>query len=331
MSWTTFVDGVSPTPTAVVNGLTRGTSYQFRVSVVNRYGQSSPAVAISVVPSALPGPPMAAISGYTASSISLNWIAPDDGGEPISDYVVEYYLFDAGSSWMIFDDGVSLSTSTVVTGLSTGMPYMLRVAAVTSAGQGSYSVVLSEKPSALPQVSSLVSKSKTDSTVTLSWASTANGDDIYDYVVEYSSNAGMSWTTFVDGVSPTPTAVVNGLTRGTSYQFRVSAVNRDGQGSSAIVAPVSTNMSNQPKSLIAAVKGSTKYGGKAIASVKGSIKGSKISFQWYLDGKKISRATQSTLRILKSQIGRKLSFSATSKVRGFKDLVVLSPAKKITK
>jgi hypothetical protein len=141
----------------------------------------------------------------------------------------------------------------------------------------------------------------------------------------------MSWTTFVDGVSPTPTAVVNGLTRGTSYQFRVSAVNRDGQGSSAIVAPVSTNMSNQPKSLIAAVKGSTKYGGKAIASVKGSIKGSKISFQWYLDGKKISRATQSTLRILKSQIGRKLSFSATSKVRGFKDLVVLSPAKKITK
>jgi alpha-tubulin suppressor-like RCC1 family protein len=330
-TWTTFVDGVSSTASAVVQGLTRGTSYQFRVSAVNRYGQSGPASQATVIPSAPPGSPVLTVGAHSGSSVALNWAAPDNGGEPILDYVVEYNLFDGGSDWMIFNDGVSLATSTVVTGLKTGQPYLFRLAAVTAAGQGSYSSVLSEKPSTLPQVSALVSPSKTDSTVTLSWAGTANGDDIYDYVVEYSSNAGKTWTTFVDGVSSTASAVVQWLTRGTSYQFRVSAVNRDGQSGPTGLAPVVTNLSNQPKSLIASVKGSTKFGGKAIAHIKGGISGSKITYQWLLDGKKISGATQATYKILKSQIGRKLSFSATSKAKGFKDLVVVSASIKLTK
>ena len=313
-----------------MNNLVFGRQYFLRSNLVNRDGVGKTSNVLPFIPSDVPGATAPSVSSHSVSSVGLSWVAPDNGGQPISDYVVQFSS-DAGLNWTTFDDGVSSSTSTVVTGLVTGRLYQFRVAAANPAGQGSYSSTVSEKPSVLPQVSALVSQSKTDSTVTLSWAGTSNGDDISDYVVEYSANAGRTWTTFDDGVSSTASAVVTGLTRGTSYQFRVSAVNRDGQSNPPGVVNVTTGLSDQIKSLIVKVKGATKSGGKATAFTSGSMSGSKIIFQWLLDGKKISGATASTFTILKSHVGHKISLNATSKAKGFKDLVVVSAQIKITK
>lgn len=53
---------------------------------------------------------------------------------------------------------------------------------------------------------------------------------ITDYVVQFSTNSGSTWSTFSRTASTTASQVVTGLTNGTAVQFRVAAVNGVGVG-----------------------------------------------------------------------------------------------------
>jgi len=67
--------------------------------------------------------------------------------------------------------------------------------------------------------------------VLLSWtAPSSNGAAITDYAVQYSSNAGSSYTTFSHAASSSTSLLVTGLTNGTAYVFRAAAVNSAGTG-----------------------------------------------------------------------------------------------------
>lgn len=79
--------------------------------------------------------------------------------------------------------------------------------------------------------------------VSLSWtAPVANGgSSIVNYIIEYSSDSGVSWNLFNDGVISNTTAVVNNLVNNTTYSFRVAAVNNLGVG------PYSNTASDTPE------------------------------------------------------------------------------------
>lgn len=90
------------------------------------------------------------------------------------------------------------------------------------------------------QVTNLNTYGPSDTSVTLKWKPPSSGGIVSDYLVEYSSNGGSSWSTFNKPISTLSMLTVTGLTASTSYQFRVSAVGAGGTGVASNVASAST-------------------------------------------------------------------------------------------
>ena len=96
----------------------------------------------------------------------------------------------------------------------------------------------------VPDAPTTVAGTAGNTTVALTWVAPAStgGSSITDYVVQYSSDSGSTWTTFADDTSTSTSATVTGLTNGTSYIFHVAATNSVGTGSystsSSAVTPV---------------------------------------------------------------------------------------------
>jgi titin len=235
-TWSTFADGPSATLAATVTGLTNGTAYVFRVAAVNAAGTGDfSAESAPVTPSAPAPAPTNLTPTFGDGSVGLAWTAPgSDGGTPITDYVIEYRTDVIGSSWTTFADGVGTGLTATVTGLTNGTAYRFRVAAVNGVGTGTYSSEVTETPRAVPLAPTGLAGVAGNSQVVLSWtAAVANGSAVTDYVVEYKTTADATWSTFTDGVSTAISATVTGLTNGTDYLFRVSAVNSVGTGSAS--------------------------------------------------------------------------------------------------
>ncbi len=66
--------------------------------------------------------------------------------------------------------------------------------------------------------------------ITLTWNSSLNSE-ITNYVIQYSSDNGATWTTSTNPVSSLPRKTVQGLINGSTYLFRVAGVNANGTGS----------------------------------------------------------------------------------------------------
>lgn len=210
----------------VVTGLDNGTAYTFTVTATNSFGFSTSEASASVTPRTVPSAPAAPTATRGNVSAAVSWTAPSNGGNAISDYIVQYSS-NSGSTWTTFTDGVSTTTSTNVTGLVNGTAYVFQVAAVNDAGTGSYSSASSSvTPATTPGAPTSVTATPGNVSAAVSWTAPAsNGAAITDYVVQFSSDSGSTWSTFADGTSSSTSATVTGLDNGTSYVFRVAATN----------------------------------------------------------------------------------------------------------
>ena len=245
-TWNTFTRADSSLTSATVTGLTNGTAYVFRVAATNAAGTgANSAESSAATPRTVPGIPSGLTGTAGAGQASLSWTAPtSNGGNTISNYVIQYRVNTAGSSWTTFTRADSSLTTATVTGLTNGTTYVFRVAAANAAGAGANSAESAAlTPLAAPAAPSGVTGISGDGRVTVRWrAPTDNGGrEITDYVVQYRVNAlNSSWTTFADGNSATTAATVTSLTNGTGYVFRIAAVNSVGTsdfsaGSAAVV------------------------------------------------------------------------------------------------
>jgi hypothetical protein len=114
----------------------------------------------------------------------------------------------------------------------------------------------------VPPAPTSLTASPGNAQATLSWSapSVIAQAPITDYVVQFSSDSGSTWTTFADGTSTATSATVTGLTNGTAYVFRVAAVNAVGTGSytaaSSAATPGGSNLTKAASGPFATATGS---------------------------------------------------------------------------
>ncbi|MEY4948941.1 MAG: hypothetical protein RL698_1152, partial [Pseudomonadota bacterium] len=94
----------------------------------------------------------------------------------------------------------------------------------------------------LPGVPTPVAATAGDGSVSLSWSAPFGdgGLAITGYRVEYKVLSAGSWSVFAVAASTARAATVTGLANGTSYVFRVSALNSQGAGAAAAPASALT-------------------------------------------------------------------------------------------
>jgi hypothetical protein len=136
-----------------VTGLTNGDTYSFTVTATNAVGTGTASTpSNSVTLSTQPSAPLNLAATVEESSIGLSWSPPaSDGGSPVTNYVVEYEL-TTGGTWSVFANGVSTSTTAIVTGLSDRTSYNFEVSAVNAIGQSSPSAPVTAIPGEPAQV-----------------------------------------------------------------------------------------------------------------------------------------------------------------------------------
>jgi titin len=178
----------------------------------------------------------------------LTWRPPSStGGAAVSDFLIEYST--DGTTWTTYDHGVEawsiyeqMQINILATGLANSTTHTFRVSAINAAGTGPASGTASASTHTAPVAPTGLSVECGDPLRTIiEWTRPVDwqgsgGSAITDYVVEYSTDSGVTWTTAESTGYPPPGSLssnaqsVTELVDGTAYLLRVAAVNPIGTG-----------------------------------------------------------------------------------------------------
>jgi titin len=213
--------------------LVNGNEYSFRVSTKTSIatGSSTEITGGPAVPHTVPNAPVLNTPTSGEGSIGITWSAPDNGGKPISDYVVQYKRASR-TDWTTYTDGTSTATSATITGVNNGVSYVVRVAAVNQKGQSPWSTEsTSVVPGTVPDQITDLAATAQDGAVALTWTVPASTLTVTSHELQYKKQGDLTWIPFIGTIAiedSVATATVPGLTNGETYDFEVVAVNAVG-------------------------------------------------------------------------------------------------------
>jgi formylglycine-generating enzyme required for sulfatase activity len=214
---------------------------------INEYGQI-----ISQVPQTaptVPGSPTSLEGTAGNSAVTLSWVAPtNNGGRVVINYLIEYSV-NGGTTWTTYSKPASTATTISITGLTNNVEYIFRVSAINSIGTGAPSITSDGVTPASNRPSQPQSLAVTRGVLsaTLIWSAPVFGSPT-NYVVEYSDDNGVTWSTYPDPdtVSTSTTVTIPGLLDNLRYLFRVKAENANGYGAYVEIASIGTDPYDPP-------------------------------------------------------------------------------------
>jgi len=219
-------------------GLTNGTTYNIVMRVLNAAGWSNVSNTISAYPYIAPGSPTNASATPGNQSITVSFSPPtSDGGSTITNYD---YTLNNGTSYTVRSPA-SVASPLVISGLTNGTQYSVRIRAINEAGPGAVApsglnpfFVTPRTTASAPTVDPLTVE---PGTIRVPWTapSSNGGSAITGY--QYSVNSGAWQAVPIQdnmlapgyGQAANPFAI-NQLNTNTTYSIRMRAVNDAGTG-----------------------------------------------------------------------------------------------------
>jgi len=182
----------------------------------------------------VPGAPTIGTITYPSSgTIHVPFTAGSIGGSVITNYE---YSTNGGSTWTVCIPS-STATPIIISGLTNGDAYTIKLRAVNAAGAGATQVSgTAATPRTVPDAPTGVTVTPGATTVlSIAWTAPANngGNAITAYKVERSLDGVSSWTALTSAQASS-SYNSTGLTNGTLYYYRVSATNAAGFGAESL-------------------------------------------------------------------------------------------------
>ena len=134
--------------------LTPGTVYQFNVVAVNLVGDSPASSTILIMAASVPSAPSVFTTiDSSTTSITISWTTPDNGGDAITDYEIDWNQGDLVNSYTSLVSTTSGTNIHVVNGLTTdGETFRFVVRSTNSIGTSAdstpYAVIAATEPDA---------------------------------------------------------------------------------------------------------------------------------------------------------------------------------------
>jgi titin len=193
--------------------LVDGSEYTFRVAAITTVGMGAYSTTTTGTPLAAAAAPAALNATPGDTELNLTWSAPTStGGGAVTDYVVEQST--SGVTWTLATRTVTRSAR--ISGLANGTTYLVRVSAVTAAGNGDPAVTAAVPfTTAAAPTAVVVVPGQGAGTLDVSWSAPVNagGYGISGYRVETGSSASGPWTVAVMNTGATSTsATLTGIT-----------------------------------------------------------------------------------------------------------------------
>ena len=217
------------------SGLAEGTTYFYRVRAVNSYGNSAYSNEASAMLVSPPPAPTLSATAVSSSQINLTWT---DQSNNETGFQIERKTGTGGTYALIVTTAANATTYSN-SGLAGGTTYFYRVRAVNSAGNSAYS----NEASATTQISppaNLFATAVSSSQINLTWTDQSNNET--GFQIERKTGTGGTYALIVTTAANATTYSNSGLAEGTTYFYRVRAVNSAGNSAysnEASATPVS--------------------------------------------------------------------------------------------
>ena len=255
----------------VLSGLNANTTYEVQVSFDSTFPEEG-LVSLDdlITASTTPGAPTGVTLESSGLQLRVSWVAPDDGGSPITDYRIQWTnIGESFEGALTEEDTVNGQTLTYpIDTHGYGLLYDVRVIAVNEHGDSEPSETVTgaaTKTPGAPTITSVTPGAQGELVVEWNAPTDTGGSNVplTEYIIEWKLTSAESWEganshciSLEDSdctISPfilTTSYTIQGLTNGETYDVRVRAVNQDGAGdpSTSVTVTISGDLISVPGS-----------------------------------------------------------------------------------